>query len=111
VNERKQDATRDISGIRPVSGVVHDTAANTDNIQTVLNEIDIWTAILGRLETFNSVAGLIGEVHISISIECMADLHVLVDSSLSKGSSDHFDWRVSGALIFISSAWQVMTNV
>jgi hypothetical protein len=41
----------------------------------------------------------------------MADLHVLVDSSLSKGSSDHFDWRVSGALISISSAWQVMTNV
>lgn len=109
VNERIQDAARGIKGIRPVSGVVHNTASNTNNVQTVLNEIDIWTAILGPLKAFNSVAGRIGEVHILISIEYMADLHV--DSSLSKGSSDYLDWRVSGALISISSAWQVMTNV
>jgi hypothetical protein len=109
VNERIQDAARGISGIRPVSGVVHNTASNTDYVQTVLNEIDIWTAILRPLKTFNSVAGRIGEVHILIPVEYMADLHV--DSSISEGSSDYFDWRVSGALIFISSAWQVMTNV
>lgn len=63
VNERIQDAARGISGIRPVSGVVHNTASNTDYVQTVLNEIDIWTAILRPLKTFNSVAGRIGEIH------------------------------------------------
>jgi hypothetical protein len=109
VNERIKDATRGITGIRPVPGVVENTASKTGNVQTVLNEIDIWTAILGPLKTFNAVAGRIADVHTLISVEYMTDLQV--DSSLFEGSSDYFDGRVSGALIFISLAWQVMTNV
>lgn len=110
VNERIRDATRSVTSIRPVSGIAKNAAAVTNNVQTVLNEIDMWTSILGPLKAFNSVARRIGDVHSCfISVENATDLQV--DSSLFAGSNDYFDWGVSGALISIYSAWQVMTNV
>lgn len=59
VNERIKDATRGIPGIRPVLGIIK-AAGNT---QTVLDDVDMWTAMLQPLKAFNSVAGRIGDIH------------------------------------------------
>jgi len=102
VNERIKDATRGISGIRPVLGIIKKAASETGNVQMVLDDFDMWTAMLRPLKAFNSVAGRIGDVHTFISIESVVDLHV--DPSLFERSSDYIDCLISGALISISSA-------
>ncbi|KAG2136565.1 uncharacterized protein EDB93DRAFT_1106780 [Suillus bovinus] len=63
VNERIRDATRGITDIRLVSGNAKNAVSATGKVQTVLNEVDMWTAILGPLKTFNSVADRIGDIH------------------------------------------------
>ncbi|KAG2048672.1 hypothetical protein BDR06DRAFT_975868 [Suillus hirtellus] len=68
VNERIRDATRGVTGIHPVSGIAKNAAAVTGNVQTVSNEIDMWSSILGPLKAFNSVARGIGEGAMTILI-------------------------------------------
>ncbi|KAG2066622.1 hypothetical protein BDR04DRAFT_1160067 [Suillus decipiens] len=63
VNEKIKDATRGIISTHHVSGNVQNATSVVGEAQTVLNEVDMWTAILKPLKAFNSVAGGIGEIH------------------------------------------------
>ncbi|KAG2346199.1 hypothetical protein BDR05DRAFT_959801 [Suillus weaverae] len=63
VSERIRDATGAITGIRPLSGIAKNVVSEIGNVQTVLDEFDMWTGILGPLKVFNTVARRIGEIH------------------------------------------------
>ncbi|KAG2362963.1 hypothetical protein BDR07DRAFT_1376135 [Suillus spraguei] len=89
VNERIEDATSGITGIHPVSENAQNATSAVADVQTVLSEVDTWTAILGPLRAFNSVANRIGDVHTFIYVKYVADLRE--DSSLFEGSNDYFD--------------------
>ncbi|KAG1734867.1 uncharacterized protein EDB91DRAFT_574012 [Suillus paluster] len=63
VNERIKDVTKGITGIDPVLAMAKSAALGTNNVQSVLDGIDTWAAILGPLKAFNSVADHIADIH------------------------------------------------
>lgn len=55
--------------------MAENTASASDNLQTVIDTIDTFSAILGPLKVFNSAANGLADVRTSISISYVAYLH------------------------------------
>ncbi|KAG2133747.1 hypothetical protein DEU56DRAFT_810483 [Suillus clintonianus] len=60
------NAKTEFEGVKHVSGMVENTASASDNIQSVLNTIDRFSAILGPLKVFNSVANGLADVQVQM---------------------------------------------
>lgn len=63
VSERIADATKDLAGIGHVPTIVQDTFSATNNLPSVSDTIDIFSAFLRPLKVFNSIADEIANVH------------------------------------------------
>ncbi|KAG0701504.1 hypothetical protein DFH29DRAFT_1069590 [Suillus ampliporus] len=62
------DAKAGFEGITNVSGMVQNIVSASDNLQSVPDTMDTFSAILGPLKVFNDVANGLADVRASISI-------------------------------------------
>ncbi|KAG2343052.1 WD40 repeat-like protein [Suillus weaverae] len=98
VNERINDATKDLAGISQVQTIAQNTSSAANNLQSVSDTINTFSAFLRPLKAFNSVVNEIANVHpyakVALSIfTCaskmilnQADRDVAILSLLSKTS-------------------------
>ncbi|KIK35043.1 hypothetical protein CY34DRAFT_17296 [Suillus luteus UH-Slu-Lm8-n1] len=56
-------AKSEFESVQHVSGMAENTASASDNLQTVIDTIDTFSAILGPLKVFNSAANGLADVH------------------------------------------------
>lgn len=67
VNERITAATKGVGGITHVPGTVQNIASTSNNLQSISDTIDTFSAVLGPIKVFNSIANQIAEVQSFIS--------------------------------------------
>jgi len=62
VNERITAATKGVGGMSHVPGTFQNIASTSNNLQSISDASDKFSAVLGPIKVFNSIANQIAEV-------------------------------------------------
>ncbi|KAG1741914.1 uncharacterized protein EDB91DRAFT_1336257, partial [Suillus paluster] len=106
VNERIADATKGVAGMKNVPVMAQNTASQTNNLQSIPDTIDTFSAILKPLKAFNSIANVLADAHpyakVALSIFTYASQMILDQADR--------DAAVSGLLSKISEVYTFITE-
>ncbi|KAG1724626.1 uncharacterized protein EDB91DRAFT_1340036, partial [Suillus paluster] len=106
VNEKIGDASKNMEGMKNVSGMAQNIASASDNLQSIPDTIDTFSAILQPLKKFNDVAVWLADVHpyakVALSIFTFASKMIIAQADR--------DAAVSGLLQKISEIYAFMTQ-
>ncbi|KAG1727564.1 uncharacterized protein EDB91DRAFT_890641 [Suillus paluster] len=106
VNKRIIDATKGVAGMKNVPVMAQNAASQTNNLQSVPDTIDTFSAILKPLKAFNSIANVLADAHpyakVALSIFTYASQMILDQADR--------DAAVSGLLSKISEVYTFITE-